>query len=135
VFRGDPTLVRHLPATRGVERVLGKNYVQFLTGLATRRLLDGEDGGLDLLPLVPNEAALDIPVAERRHKPLVALQRSPRPLALQAHGLLETRLVQRDSSLREHLLRDLDRETVGVVQHKRDVSGEVPARQTLYLRL
>src|SRR5918994_4171423 len=134
-FRGYPTLVRHLPAARRVERVLRENDVQFPTGFGPQCLLDGEYGGLDLLPFVPDEAALYLPVAERCNEPLVTLQRAPRPLALQAHGLLEARLVQGDAPLREHLLCDLNRETVGVVQGERDLSGKVSARQTLDLRL
>ena len=58
VVRGDPTLVRHLPTTCGVERVLRKHDVNLLIGVGDR--FDGPYPGLDLLALVPYEAALDV---------------------------------------------------------------------------
>src|SRR5215212_288805 len=130
-FRGEPTLICHLAAARSVEGILRQNHVK----LSTRRLLDGEDVGLNLLPLVPDEPALYLPVPERRHEPLVALHGLPGPRALPAHALLEARLVQGDTPVREHLPRDLDRETVGVVHCERHVPREVPAGETTYLCL
>src|SRR5215218_7767929 len=55
-LRRDPTLIRHLPSTGGIERVLRQDYVQ----LAPSHLLDCRHPGLDLLALVADKAALYI---------------------------------------------------------------------------
>src|SRR3712207_2155591 len=113
-LRGDPTHVRHLPTARGIERVLFQHYIELRLG--ARQGLDGEDAGLDLLPLVAHEPALYLLVSESRDHALVTLHGLPRPLPLLAHRGLEARLVERDPPLRQHLARHLDREPISVVQ-------------------
>src|SRR4028119_1269586 len=81
VLRGDPTLIRHLPATGSIERVLREHYVQ----LSVQRLLYSEHFSLNLLPLVADRSALYLLIPERRDEPFVTLQRPPRPLALVFH--------------------------------------------------
>src|SRR5215212_8662981 len=71
ILRKDPTLIRYLSTTCGVERILRQNQVQLTIGL--RHPFGRNNHGLDLLPLVPDEAALEVPIPERRHEPFVAL--------------------------------------------------------------
>ena len=88
---------------------------------------------LDLLALVADEAAPDVLVPERGDDPLVALHGLPGAVPLRVHRRLKTRLIERETPLGEYLPRHLHREPVSVVQHERDVAGEVPAAQPLYL--
>src|ERR687886_731443 len=111
--RGDPTHIRHLPATRCIERILLQHDVELSLGI--RHSLHGHYPGLDLLALIADEAALDLPVPERRDHALVTPHRLPRPFPLVVHRLLEASLVERDPPLRQHLPRHLNREPVCVV--------------------
>src|SRR5918998_1848345 len=130
---GDPTQIRHLTAARGIERVLLQHDVELSLGVGYE--LDGEYGGLDLLPFVAHEPALYLLVPERGDHSLVPLHRLPGPLPLLVPRRLETRLVERDLPLRQHLSRDLDRKTIGVMQQKRHLAREVSSCETTNLGL
>src|SRR5215218_8423409 len=117
--------------TGRVEGVLRKHDVDLIVGVG-----DGFDGhypGLDLLALVADKTAPDVLVPERGDDPLVALHGLPGAVPLRLHRGLKSRLIKREAPPGEHLPRDLDRETVGVVQHERDVAREVSPTQPLYL--
>src|SRR5215213_10179475 len=112
-----------LPAARRVERVLLQYDVEF--PLAVGNGLEGDDPRLDLLSLVADEAAPDLLVPERRDHPIIALHSLPSALALRPHRGLESRLVQRDPTLRQHFPRYLDRESISVVQKECHLTREV----------
>src|SRR5215211_4038629 len=131
VLRGDPTPVRHLPATGGVERVIGQYDVHLSPSVGHG--LDGDYSCLYLLALVADKAAPDLLVPERSNDPLVAPRGLPGTLPLCVHRSLETRLIERQTPLDKHLTRHLHRETVRVVQHEGHVAREVPAPHPLYL--
>src|SRR5215212_8878396 len=113
ILRGDPTPISHLPATGGVEGVLGQYDVHLSPCVGHG--LDGDDPGLYLLARVAHKAAPELLIPERGDDPLVALHGLPGTLPLRVHRSLETRLIERQTPLGEHLPRHLDREPVGVM--------------------
>src|SRR5918994_5375030 len=131
VLRGDPTPVGNLPATRGVEGVLGKHDEYFSCPVGHG--FDGDYPGLYLLALVAHIATPDLPVPERGDDALVALHGLPGPLTLRLHGGLKSGLIERQAPLGEYLARHFDRESIGVVQHEGHITREMSTPQPLYL--
>src|SRR5215204_6575007 len=113
-------VIQPSPATCGVEGILRQYDVDLSPGI--RHGLDGDYPTLYLLALVADKAAADLLIAERGNDPLVAPHGLPGTLPLRVHRCLETRLIERQTSLREYLPRHLHREPVRVVQHEGHVA-------------